>query len=387
MAELPIVGDALRAGNAPIVGVGCEEDEEEEKEETREEHEEATRHFDAAIETAASEDSAGGEVIVRGLRPRGIEMPLESAAPSGASKGKRAWPGGKLTSNKADATAAFHKRMKARAGHEPAASDEARAPEACAAGLLRGEVPDLSAMAGLAVLEVGGDCASGDSVPRSDDERDRAPSACQQKRPKGARKPRVQVLEGGANMWFASSEHKPSYAECKAQLKALQSSQVPGTERSAVDKMRKAVERVTAAGEKLSSNHKHSGLDYSHLVESGAHSAEWTAKVAGGARVPPPFKTHGKYGECAGFDLSAIRAVLVAKREGKWVGTPASASASSSSGCDSLRAVAAPHALGRVGNERLFIEGMRPAAAECSTPDWIQELLDGRLEAATEFWE
>ena len=58
MAELPIVGDALRAENAPIVGVGCEENEEEEKEETREEHEEATRHFDAAIETAASEDSA-----------------------------------------------------------------------------------------------------------------------------------------------------------------------------------------------------------------------------------------------------------------------------------------------------------------------------------------
>jgi hypothetical protein len=209
--------------------------------------------------------------------------------------------------------------------------------------------------------------------------------------------------------WFVSS-HRPSAAECRKQLEALQRSQNTGTEDAAIRKMAKALDKVTKAGEPfVTAKHPTSELDYSHMIESGAASLEWEGLIAGGEVPPSPFRSQGEVGRNGSFDLSAIRHWLWSKRH-RDTSTGGSSGAKDTykdadggrRSCDVLRALLKGRMKGGLGGAesmaageaapvttaRSFVEGMRPKGETgWSTPKWIQQLLDGQLQCALNFWE
>ena len=208
-----------------------------------------------------------------------------------------------------------------------------------------------------------------------------------------------------SNSWFVS-EHRPSAAEVRAQLEALCRTQKSVTEVDAKRKMARAIDKVSKAGSKLGENASSTGdLDFRHQIEDGAASSHWAAVVARGGAIPAPFLVAGGTGRAANFSLSAVRMAL----SGAVITPPVSEVRAPPSGASAAGGGAAaasqsdspeapqPRSVFQFGlpenwsqeqGAEQFIEGMRPkSGTDLGTPPWIQQLLDGDLQAACDFWQ
>ena len=153
--------------------------------------------------------------------------------------------------------------------------------------------------------------------------------------------------------------------------------------------MEKALAKVVKAGAPFVMDKQPvATLDYAHMIESGAASLTWEGRIAAGKVPPAPFRSQGGVGRNGSFDLSAIRYWLKSKRQHKngvrstsGVGDRYQESGSGERSGNELKAPP-------ITTARSFVEGMRPKGETgWNTSKWIQQLLDGQLQCALNFWE